>query len=185
MHVYCFYTNTINGLEPRLYAFTHKKNVASEFAETRKGLREIIKDIDKATYNTMRDKLDGMYIIKDELVSKSTSGNKVKVKVYATTNEIMKFRSHADAIATMQLGSISMDTRIFEDDVRDALNELGMQGCYDAYFGYSDIINPLSGNLEEVVQPRLWSGEYCLDEFEIFVKHWYDTFFDTTKDRRN
>lgn len=180
MHIHCFYTNTLTGLVPRLYAFTNKEAVAEEFREARKGLRRLVKTMTKEEFRNMRDKLSSLYIIPEELITRDETGGITKVKIYATQGEVMEFRSHVDAIATVCLGQVSMDTSIFVDDLREALCRMGMQACYDAWtssgycqrFQYSYDIN-----FEEVFQPRLWVGNYQLDEFQLFVRHWRRTFF--------
>lgn len=185
MHIHCFYTNTLTGLAPKLYAFTDKGAVAEEFREARKGLRRLTKDVRKEEFRDMRDKLSSLYIIPEELTTRDESGKITKVKIYATQGEVMDFRTHADAIATLYLGMVSMDTSIFVDDLREVLCRLGMQACYDAWnssgycqrFPYSHDIN-----FEEVFQPRLWVGNYCLDEFQLFVRHWWYTFFNSNDD---
>lgn len=181
MHIYCFYTNTLHGLEPSLYSFTDKKAVADEFAESRKGLRRLTKDVTPDEFRDMRDKLGSIYIIPEELTTRDNRGKKAKIKIYATAEEIIDFRAHSDAIATLMLSMYAVDTSVFVDDLKEVLDAMGMNGCYaardypgcDARFGYCDSVN-----FEEVFQPRLWVGNYCLDELYVFVHHRWYTFFD-------
>lgn len=180
MKVYCFYTNTVTGLTPQLYAFTHKKTVSEKFADVRKGLRCIIKHMPRTEYNDMRDRLGSLYIIPEELVSQDTNGNKTKIHIYATENEVIDFRAHMDAIITVRLGMHAINTDIFEDDVKDALDSIGMKGCYESCIDPMTMYDPgATGSIryEEVYQPKLWTDKYTIDEFELFLQHRWYTFF--------
>lgn len=183
MAVYCFYTNTVAGLAPSLYAYTDKKDIAKEFGCTRKGLRKFVKLMEHDQFRSMKNELRNLEIIPEELITRNEAGEMITVRIYATGAEIIDFRGHIDGIATVLLGLSTVDPNVFTKEMKELLDAFGYTDTFKATHDPGFVDNPfLPGfGFEDLYSPKLWNGgKYVIDEYELFVIHRWSTFFDPT-----
>lgn len=178
MTIWLFYRK-IKNLEPFLYAFTDKVEIADRFGEARKSLHRFSRKCSKLEFRDMRDKLGDLFIMENRFTTKIDDKGLIgSVGCYATMKEAEQFCLYKERIATTLLGLTTISPDIFEDDMRDLLNCYGYTECFLAIqeepdlnrFGLFDFPT-IDG------EANLFHLPYKLNELNLFIKQNESTFF--------
>ena len=123
MRIYLFH-RTIEGLNPTLYAYTNKSDLAQEFELKRDRIIPSEYRITRKAYAVWVDRFPQLELMYHYFDSVDLRGEYHPVKVIATQKEILELELYGKELIRKELNRINIPARIFKEEYRDAIDYL-------------------------------------------------------------